>query len=123
MKNNIKKVLIVDDDEAILEAIQIAIEGEGYSVETLTDGEEALDKAKKYKPNVILLDLLLSGRDGSEIVKEFKTNNGVKDIPIVMISAHPSAKKSALDSGADHFLAKPFDLDELFKVLGKYSKN
>ena len=116
-----KKVLIVDDDEAILEAIKIAIQGEGYAVETLTDGEEAMGKALEFKPDIILLDLLLSGRDGSEIAKEFKETAFAKDIPIVMISAHPNAHKSASESGADHFLAKPFDLDDLFGVLEKYT--
>lgn len=116
-----KRVLIVDDDEAILEAIKIAIQGEGYAVETLTDGEEAMGKAMEFKPDIILLDLLLSGRDGSEIAREFKESSLVKNIPIVMISAHPNAHKSADESGANYFLAKPFDLDDLFKVLERYT--
>ena len=88
---------------------------------SLMDPNQVILLLSAYKPDIILLDLLLSGRDGSEIAKEFKETAFAKDIPIVMISAHPNAHKSASESGADHFLAKPFDLDDLFGVLEKYT--
>jgi DNA-binding response OmpR family regulator len=116
-----KRVLIIDDDEAILEAMKIAIQREGYEVHTYIDGDNIIDKILFVKPDIVLLDLLLSGKDGSELVKEVKAENGLSQVPIIMISAHPSAKDMALKSGVDHFLAKPFDLDELFKVVGKFT--
>jgi DNA-binding response OmpR family regulator len=115
-----KKVLIVDDDESILEALKIAIETEGYSVEIQSSGENVVTHASTYCPNLILLDFLLSGMDGSTILQELKNNKDTDKIPVIMISAHPHAGKSASDAGADGFLPKPFDLEELLSVVAKY---
>jgi two-component system alkaline phosphatase synthesis response regulator PhoP len=112
-----KKILIVDDDEAILEAVRIAIESEGYNVKTLVDGDKIDQVVRSFKPDLILLDLLLSGRNGSEITQELKSYPDIKNIPVVIISAHPAAKTTAFAGGADDFLAKPFDLDDLFNII------
>ncbi len=117
---NMNKVLIIDDDEAILEAVRIAVESEGYEVKTLIDGENAKEYIRTYHPDLVLLDLLLSGKDGSEITRELKSEADLKTVPIVIVSAHPAARVTALESGADDFLAKPFDLDELFTLLKKH---
>lgn len=118
-----KRILIVDDDEAILDAISIAITSEGYKVETLTEGDNTLARARDFKPNLILLDFLLSGKDGSEIVKDIKNDNTLKDVPVIIFSAHPSARETALGSGADEYLAKPFDIDHLFKLINRLIKD
>ena len=114
------RVLIVDDDHAILEAMQIAIEDEGHTVQTVADGNLAAAHAKTFLPNIILLDLLLSGKDGTQIIAMLKTQKETKDIPVIMLSAHPTAAQTAKESGATDFLAKPFDVDEL---LGKVAKH
>jgi DNA-binding response OmpR family regulator len=114
-----KKLLVVDDDEAILEALRMALETFGYSVETLSRGDEVLKKAISFMPNLILLDYLLSGTDGIEILLALRKNRKTANIPVIIISAHPSAKKNALEKGADGFLAKPFDLDELANTIKK----
>ena len=115
-----KKVLIVDDDHAILEAMQIAIEDEGYTVEVVADGNSAAAKAKKFQPHLILLDLLLSGKDGTQIIAILREQPETKDIPVILLSAHPAAGKTAKECGATDFLAKPFDVDDL---LGKVAKH
>ncbi len=116
-----KRVLIVDDDEAILEAISIVLESEGYSVRTVIDAEGAIPAVKEYQPDIIFLDLLLSGKEGTKIVDEIKDNNQYSTIPVILISAHPNAKTSASECGADEFLAKPFDLSELLSLVQKYT--
>lgn len=118
-----KRILIIDDDDAILEAIKLALELEGYQTQVDPSGEDIVQKTKLFSPNVILLDVLLSGKDGREIAKKLKKDRETKKIPIVIISAHPSAQKTIKDSGAEHFLAKPFDVDDLFKILKKYTSS
>lgn len=117
-----KKVLIVDDDQGILEAMQLAIEDEGYIVKTVADGNLAVAKAKEFQPHIILLDLLLSGKDGVEIINLLRQNTKTKDIPVIMLSAHPSAAQTAKKSGATGFLAKPFDVEDLLTIVEQNMK-
>ncbi len=114
------KVLIVDDDHAILEAMQIAIEDEGYDVQTVADGNSAALKAKEFLPQIILLDLLLSGKDGTEIIGQLRKQPETKDIPVILLSAHPTAAETAKKCGATDFLAKPFDVDELLDKVATH---
>jgi len=117
-----KKILIIDDNEDILDSLSILLEDQGYVISTFTKGEDAVKKAFVFSPDLIILDLLLSGKDGCDIVKLLRKFRTTKKIPIIMMSAHPSAEKSAKNCGADDFLAKPFDIDELLGVVRKYSK-
>ena len=114
------KILIVDDDEGILDAISLILEDEGYAINTTANGNEVNDRIKKFKPNLILLDVLLSGSDGREICKDLKNNSLTNRIPIIMISAHPSAKQTIKQYGADAFLPKPFGAEDLISTVKKY---
>jgi DNA-binding response OmpR family regulator len=112
-----RKILIVDDNPHILEAIAFVLETEDYNVETVSKSEGVEDTIKKYQPDLILLDLLLSGRTGEEITKVLKMDKKMKNIPIIIISAHPTAGKIAKDAGADGFIAKPFDINLLLDQI------
>lgn len=114
-----KKILVIDDDESILDAVSMILEEEGYKVETIFKGEEAFRKVNTFRPDAIILDVLLSGKDGREICKDLKSDTGTQTIPIIMISAHPNAEKSSRSCGADAFLAKPFDTEELLKTISQ----
>lgn len=116
-----KTILVVDDDEGIAEVVQIVLEGEGYSVQTSMNGAifQELDY-QGYLPDLILLDVLLSGEDGRAICQHLKSNDKTKHIPVIMLSAHSDANKLASDSGADDFLEKPFDVDVLIDIVQKY---
>lgn len=116
-----KKILLVDDNPHILEAIELILSTESYEVFTLTKVDTILEDVTRIKPAVILLDLLLSGKNGKEVAKDLKKNKETATIPIVIISAHPSAQKAALQVGADAFLAKPFDIVDLLSLVEKYS--
>ena len=118
-----KKVLIVDDDPDILEAVQMILDSEGYDTNVTLDGHEAFTKAKHYNPDLIVLDYLLSGIDGGEICKKLKSNKETQNIPVVMISAHPPAKEIAIQSGAVGFIPKPFSLDFLLEEINKHVQN
>jgi len=117
---NAKKILVVDDEPDILEFLQVILEEEGYLVATTEKGEYVEKLHAGGLPDLILLDVLLSGKDGREIVKQLKSQEETKSIPIIMFSAHPSAEKTAREAGADDFVAKPFHIDFLLAVVAKY---
>jgi DNA-binding response OmpR family regulator len=115
-----KRLLVVDDDPDILEFIQIILEEEGYEVVTSDKGEYLEQLHNGGFPHLILVDVLLSGKDGREIVKYLKSQQETKSIPIIMFSAHPSAEETARQAGAEDFLAKPFDIDVLVAKIAHY---
>jgi len=117
---NKKKILIVDDDIDILEPLQLLLEAEGYEVSTTTKGEQTYTKVDSFMPDLILLDVLMSGSDGRVICRRLKDTARTKKIPIIMMSAHPSAKSDSSGSGADAFIAKPFEIEDLCKIVKKY---
>ena len=114
------KILVVDDEVSILDAIALILEEEGYHVATIAKGQETYDKVSSFRPDIILLDVLMSGKDGREICKTLKSDNATKQIPIIMISAHPSAGANIREFGADAFLPKPFSTEELLQTITKH---
>lgn len=114
-----QKILVVDDDESILEVIQIVLESEGYQIQIKQDGE-SLRHFTTDLPDLILLDVQLSGEDGPEICKRLKHNQATAHIPIIILSAHSDVHELAAVSGADGFLEKPFDVDVLIKTVEKH---
>ena len=105
------KVLVVDDERNIADTLVYALNREGYIVETAYDGNEALYKAEKFKPNVIILDLMLPKVDGYEVCKKINKDN----IGIIMLTAKTDIvdKILGLEFGADDYLTKPFDIREV----------
>lgn len=119
-----KRILAVDDDIDILDAIRLPLEEEGYQVMTSKKGKYPDDLYnKKVSPDVIILDVFLSGKDGRKICRNLKNRKETKHIPIIMMSGYPDVRKSSLQSGADFFLEKPFDIGELLRaVAGQVEK-
>jgi DNA-binding response OmpR family regulator len=122
-KNTGKKVLVVDDDDGIRDAVSLILEEEGYIVACASRGEEIYDAVQDFKPDIILLDVLISGSDGRILCRQLKQKEESKNIPVIMISAHPSAAAAVQHCGADMFVAKPFDLDTLLDALSRYVHN
>src|SRR5438105_2034635 len=118
-KSKIKKILVVDDDPDILDAVQILLESEGYDVTTSTKGE-IVKKFNGELPDLILLDVLLSGQDGREIARALKTQDETKNVPILMMSAHPTASNNIKEYLADDFVPKPFDCEYLMSKIRTY---
>jgi CheY-like chemotaxis protein len=116
-----KKILVVDDDVDILDAIAIVLDEFGYAVTTTSKGHETYKKIEEIHPDVILLDVLMSGSDGREICRELKSKEETRKIPVIMVSAHPDAAKEVKAVGADNFLAKPFETGDLLKLVERYS--
>lgn len=112
-----KKILVVDDDKDILEALHLILEGEGYFVNTATNEQEALHCLQAFCPDLVILDVLLSGDDGRTICKKIKAHISFSHTPVLMMSAHLTAQESSFTAGANGFLAKPFDIPELLQKI------
>ena len=115
-----RRILVVDDERDILEFLQIILEEEGYEVVTSEKGEYLEQLHNGGLPHLILVDVLLSGKDGRTIVRSLKNQEETRHIPIIMFSAHPSAAETARQAGADDFLAKPFDIDVLLAKIAHF---
>lgn len=111
-----KKILIADDDPGILDALTLMFELEGFEVASSLTGF-SIDDIEKYHPDIILLDIWMSGQDGRDMCRAFKSHETTRRIPVLLISASRDIRKSALDSGADDFLEKPFEMTKLLEVI------
>ncbi len=116
------KILVADDDPSILEVIELMLTEEGYEVETAVDGE-SIYKMKKEFPDLLLLDIWMSGMDGRDICRYIKSHELTIDIPIIMVSANKDTAEIALEAGADDFLAKPFEMDDLLAKVKLYTNH
>ncbi|MBW4891907.1 response regulator transcription factor [Mucilaginibacter sp. HMF5004] len=115
----LKRILAVDDDLYILDALSELLKYSGYDIDTTPKGEEVFNKIDEHVPDLILLDVMLSGLDGREICKQLKSNNKTSGIPVIMISATPNISESVKTSGADDYIAKPFDISHLLDKIEK----
>jgi len=115
----LKKIIIADDDPGILDAIGIMLEFEGYEVECTPNCDGLLTMETGF-PDLLLLDIWMSGTDGRDVCKHLKQKRSTSKIPIVMISASKDIEQSAFEAGADDFLAKPFEMDDLLKKIERY---
>jgi len=119
MQSHQKKILIADDDPAILEVLTLFLEDVGYEVETTHDGL----KLQAFEPgsaDLLLLDIWMSGWNGRDICQFLKSQEQTCHLPIVLFSANKETERIAREAGADDFLVKPFDLDELLKKIERH---
>jgi len=114
-----KSVLVVDDDVDLLGMLEILLEGVGYQVVTAGEGGEALERVACQMPDVILLDMKMPGMNGWDFAREFRTRYD-RQSPIVVLTAAEDARKRAEEIGAEGYLGKPFDIDELLRVVEKH---
>jgi DNA-binding response OmpR family regulator len=111
------KVLIIDDDVDALRIMQKILGKAGYEVEVISHWHESFEKITRFQPNIILLDILLSGVDGRHISQQIKLNDQTKNIPVILITASPDVAKNIGSSGADDYIEKPFTKETLLKKI------
>jgi two-component system response regulator MprA len=106
------RILVIEDDEAILRFLRRGLAYEGYIVDTATDGQSGLALARDHPPDLVILDWMLPGLDGLEVCRRLRAGGPV---PILMLTAKDTIhdRVQGLDAGADDYMVKPFDLDEL----------
>ncbi len=107
-----ERILIIEDDEAILRVLRRALAYEGYRVDAAVDGESGLNLARDHHPDLVILDWMLPGMDGLEVCQRLRTGG---NIPVLMLTAKDTLQDrvQGLDAGADDYMVKPFELDEL----------
>ncbi len=105
------RILVVDDDPEIVSFLKRGLIYEGYSIDTASDGSEALAKAREREPDLVVLDIMMPGIDGIEVSRRLRQ---ASDVPILMLTAKGAVadRVAGLDSGADDYLVKPFAFDE-----------
>ncbi len=109
-----KRVLIVDDDPGIGKVLGIALRVSGYDVVTTTSGAEAIEIARMQAPDIILLDLVMPGVTGLEVLDRVRN---FSQVPVIIFSGHPEVVQFALKMGANDSIAKPFDSDLLAEKI------
>lgn len=109
------RILLVDDDESLLRGLKLALEHEGYCVCTATSGAAALDHMSRKHPHLVILDVMMPGMDGMEVLRRIRANPATRDTAVMMLTAKDSdqAKIAGFGLGADDYLSKAFSLDEL----------
>lgn len=119
-----KKILVVDDEPDISKLIKARMESAGYSVFTAFDGAEALKAVKENMPDLILLDVMLPKMDGYQVCRLLKFDEKSKHIPIIMLTARAgeSDKEKSVEAGADAYLTKPFQTEELLSKISSLLK-
>ncbi|MFA5141090.1 MAG: response regulator transcription factor [Elusimicrobiota bacterium] len=111
-----KKILMIDDDPALLDSVKRFLKLKGYEAEGLRLPDQAADKARSFRPDMILLDIELPGISGWDVCRVLKSDKGLTHVPVVMVSGHrmtPEDKAKGIELGADDYLTKPFDLQVL----------
>ncbi|CAN5156593.1 response regulator transcription factor [soil metagenome] len=126
--SNVKKILIADDEPDILEIIQFNLQNEGYEVITAKNGDEALDQAKKHHPDLIILDIMMPGKNGIDVCNILRMQPAFKETLIIFLSAlsDEGTEIRGLETGADDYLTKPISpkvltskVNALFRRLNK----
>lgn len=117
-----RKVLVVDDEENITQILEFSICAEGYQVVTASNGEEAIEKARKEQPNLIILDIMMPKVDGYEACRILKSNPLTKRIPIILLTAKGREidKKLGYEVGASDYIVKPFSPSKLVEKINEY---
>jgi CheY-like chemotaxis protein len=111
-----KWVLVVDDDPDLRELMKLLLEGAGYGVETASGGKEALERVSLRLPSVVLLDMKMPGMNGWQFAEELRRVYE-RRVPIVVVTAAENARKTAAEIGAEGYLGKPFELDDVLSLV------
>lgn len=116
-----KRVLVAEDEPNIVESLTFLLERAGFSVSVKTDGREALDSALADSPDVMVLDVMLPGLDGYEVLRQLRSDRRCESLPVLMLTAKGQRedRETALECGADIFMTKPFANAEIVAAVAQ----
>ena len=122
MIKGLPKVLVVDDEQDILELIRHSLSKEGFEVHVAANGAQAIEQAKKVKPEIIIMDVMMPIMDGMEACRQLKEIPETKNIPVIFLTARSEefAELAGFEAGADDYIAKPVNLGELQAALERW---
>ena len=115
-------ILVVEDDPQVARLISLVLQRNGHPSEVVADGQKALDRAKKMRPAMIFADLTIRGLDGQALCSALKAQSETKGIPYVILSGDRDIAEKARVCGADDYMGKPFEFDDLIRLVDKYAK-
>ena len=117
-----KKILVVDDEVYILHIIDFSLGAEGYEVITAADGEEAIDRARVEKPDLVVLDIMMPKVDGFEACRRLKADPETSQIPVILLTAKGREvdRQMGMEVGADDYIVKPFSPTKLIEKIGSF---
>jgi DNA-binding response OmpR family regulator len=115
MSEDVRTVLVADDDEDILELVSFRLERAGYEVVTARDGAAALATAQETRPDLAVLDVMMPGLNGYEVTQRLRADDATRDIPVILLTARVQEAdvNRGFEAGADDYLRKPFSPQEL----------
>ena len=119
-----KKILIVDDEQDIVESLKFVLEASDYVCYCAYNGEDGLRLAKEIVPDLMILDVMMPKINGYKISRLLKFDNKYKNIPILMVTARTQEEDKLIgeETGADEYITKPFELDDIVKRVDSYLK-
>jgi CheY-like chemotaxis protein len=120
MEQQQRTILVIDDDTDILLFLEFLLRDAGYRVVTSATGAILGELEEQKLPDLVLLDLVLADTNGRVLTRQLKDNSLTAHIPVILYSAHPNAEREAQAAGADGFLAKPFEIDEILDKIVTY---
>lgn len=120
-----KRILVIEDEKQLVELLSFRLEANGYKVETAFDGQGGLEKIRQLKPDLVVLDIMMPKMHGYDVCRLSKENEATKTIPIIMLTAHTQEKdiEESRRAGADSFVAKPFEPEQLLSEIRKLLKS
>ena len=115
-------ILIVEDDPQVARLIALVLQRNGFRSHTVADGDSALGKAQELKPSMIFADLTIKGMGGEALCSALKAHKETKDIPYIVVSGDRDIAEKAKVCGADDYMGKPFEFDDLVRLVRKYDR-
>ena len=112
-----QRILVVDDDSGVLEAIKIILVDSGFKVKTIMRADEFEKVMTSFRPDLVMLDIWMPKISGEELCRKIKGNDDLKKIPVVLLSASNRTEKISKKCKADDYLTKPFDMEELIETV------
>lgn len=117
------KIIVCDDDQGILDVLELMLESEGFEVITEIDSVKLISKIKEYSPHLLLLDLWMPTITGDQILRQIRNDEKMKHLPVIVLSASVHGDDIASDAGANAFVPKPFDMNDLIGKINFYLTN
>ncbi len=115
-------ILVVEDDPQVARLISLVLQRNGHQAQIVADGQSALDSARQQRPTMIFADLTIKGMGGEALCSALKSHAETKDIPYVVVSGDRDIAEKARQGGADDYMGKPFEFDDLVRLVKKYAR-
>ena len=115
-------ILVVEDDPQVARLISLVLQRSGHKSEVVADGQSALDHAREQRPAMIFADLTIKGMGGEALCSALKSHEETRNIPYVVVSGDRDIAEKARQCGADDYMGKPFEFDDLIRLVNKYAR-